>query len=93
MWGSLKAAILILVCLAILVPFASRFPDGLERLAGTLRIEPQEPMWKGLMPDYRLPTIDDRYVSTFVAGAVGIILILVAAFLVGTAMTRPRNDT
>jgi cobalt/nickel transport protein len=87
-----KALILILVCFAVLVPFASNAPDGLEKVAETFGIEEHEPVWKGLMPDYTLPTIDNSYASTFLAGTFGVFLVLGVALMLGTAMTKPTNN-
>ena len=86
-----KALILILVCLAVLVPFASNAPDGLEKVAETFGIEEHEPVWKGLMPDYSLPTIDNPYASTLLAGIFGIFLVLGFAFMLGTAISKPNR--
>ncbi|MDH5482880.1 MAG: PDGLE domain-containing protein [Candidatus Bathyarchaeota archaeon] len=83
-----KALVLILVCLAVLIPFASNAPDGLEKVAEALKIEDNEPIWKGLMPDYTLPTIDDPYLSTLLAGIFGTLLVLFVAFILGTALTK-----
>ncbi|MBX5329110.1 MAG: PDGLE domain-containing protein [Candidatus Bathyarchaeota archaeon] len=88
MRGYLKALILTLVCLAILIPFASNAPDGLESVAETLGIEEHEPIWNGLMPDYSIPTIDNPYLSTLLAGTVGVFLVLGATFLLGKAITK-----
>lgn len=87
-----KALILILVCFAVLVPFASNAPDGLEKVAETFGIEEHEPVWKGLMPDYTLPTIDNPYVSTLLAGTFGVFLVLGVALMLGTAMTKPHKQ-
>jgi len=86
-----KTLILILVCLAVLTPFASKVPDGLERVAETLKIEEHEPLWKGLMPDYTLPTVDNPYISTLLAGIFGVFLVLLAAFILGMAITEPNK--
>jgi hypothetical protein len=83
-----RVLILILVCLAVFIPFASNAPDGLERAAGTLGIEEHTPMWRGLMPDYTLPTIDNPYLSTLVAGTLGVFLVLAVALVLGTAMNK-----
>lgn len=87
----LRPLILILVCLAVLIPFASNAPDGLERVAETFGIEECKPTWTGLMPDYALPTIDDPYVSTFLAGTFGVFLVLGVAFMLGMAITKPNK--
>lgn len=89
MEGYLKAVILILVCLAVMIPFASDAPDGLETVAENLRIRGHEPTWAGLMPDYALPTIDDPYFSTLLAGVFGVFLVLGVAFLLGMAIAKP----
>jgi hypothetical protein len=89
--GYFKALILILVCLAILIPFASQFPDGLERVAETLGIEENKPLWRGLMPDYQLP-IEAPYISTLAAGVFGVFLVFCAAFILGIAISKPRRE-
>lgn len=88
----LKALILTLVCLAVLIPFASNCPDGLERVAETFGIEERTPTWMGLMPDYTLPTIDDPYISTLLAGTFGVFLVLGVAFMLGMAITKPNKQ-
>jgi len=90
--GYFKALILILVCLAILIPFASEFPDGLEKVAETLGIEENEPLWRGLMPDYQLPIIEAPYISTLAAGIFGIFLVFCATFILGIAISKPRRE-
>jgi len=87
----LKPLILILVCLAVFIPFASNAPDGLERVAGTLGIEEHTPTWIGLMPDYTLPAIGNPCVSTLLAGTFGVFLVLGVAFILGMAITKPNE--
>jgi uncharacterized membrane protein len=88
MKGYIKAIILIIVGLALFVPLASTFPDGLESVAKTLGIEVHEPLWRGLMPDYNVPLIDNAYFSTLLSGVIGTMLVLVVAFIVGKAVTK-----
>ena len=64
-----------LVALAILVPFASSNPDGLEKVAESLNVREQEPLWRGLMPDYTLEEIRDPYLSTLICGVIGFFLV------------------
>lgn len=90
MKGYIKAIILMLLGLALFVPLASTFPDGLETVAETLGIEEHEPMWQGLMPDYTVPHISNAYASTLLSGLAGTLIVLVFAFLVGKTLTR-RN--
>ena len=88
MKGYIKAIILIVLGLALFVPLASTFPDGLETVAETLGIEEHEPLWQGLMPDYTLPPISNAYASTFLSGLIGALIISVFAFLIGKTLTR-----
>jgi hypothetical protein len=89
--GYIKALILILVCLAILIPLASGNPDGLEKVAESLGIEETESEAAGLMPDYTVPTIENSYLSTLVAGIVGVFLVLGAALVLSKTMTKPNK--
>lgn len=92
MRGYLKALAIIFICLAVLIPFASEFPDGLERVVETFQVEEHEPFWNGLMPDYTLPTIENRYISTLLAGISGFLLVLGTAFAIGIAATKPNGE-
>ncbi|MFQ6065379.1 MAG: PDGLE domain-containing protein [Candidatus Bathyarchaeia archaeon] len=88
MKGYVKAVILILFGLALLIPFASTFPDGLETVAEHFGVEEPEPVWVGLMPDYALPWIGNVYVATLASGVIGVFLVLVASWFVGRAVTH-----
>lgn len=88
MRGYTKAIILTLVCLAILIPFASTAPDGLEKVAESLGIGEHEPAWSGLMHDYMLPMIEDPYLSMLLSGVLGFVLVLGTTFLLGVIVTH-----
>ena len=81
---------LILVFLAIFTPFASSSPDGLEKVAETFGIDEHEPVWKGIMPDYSVEAVANPYASTLLAGVSGTLLVLFAAFILGTAITSKK---
>ncbi len=91
MKGYVKALILILVCLALLIPFASSNPDGLEKVAETLGINETKSEAAGLMPDYTVPTIENSYLSTLAAGVLGVFLVLGAALVLGMMITKPKK--
>jgi hypothetical protein len=91
MKGYFKALILILVCLALLIPFASGYPDGLEKVAKNLGIEETESRVAGLMPDYTVPTIENSYLSTLAAGVLGVFLVIGAALVLGMTMTKTNR--
>jgi hypothetical protein len=90
--GYFKLLILIIFGLAVLAPFASKAPDGLEKVVETFGIEEHEPLWKGLMPDYSLPIINDASASTTFAGVIGVFLVFIVAFMLGKAITQPKNE-
>ena len=91
MKGYIKTLILIAIGLAILIPFASSYPDGLEKVAETLNVEEAEPLWKGLMPDYTLPTIENQYLSTLAAGLCGLIIVSAAAYALGELISKQNK--
>ena len=92
MKGYLKALVLILFCLAVLIPFASSYPDGLEKVAETLEVEETEASFEALMPDYTVPVIENEYGSTLIAGIVGVFLVLGAALVLGKSMAKSSKE-
>lgn len=73
---------LLIIALLLLSPFASKFPDGLERVAHDLGfITAEQEGLASPMPDYTLPFLGDGGISTILAGAIGAV-ILVIIFLV-----------
>jgi len=87
----LKAIVIIIICLAVLLPLASTEPDGLEKVAETFNVEEHEPAWGGLMPDYTIPSISNSYLSTLLAGILGFLIVLGIAFVLGKTITK-RNS-
>lgn len=83
-----KALILIVVCLAILIPFASNDPDGLERVAENLGVEETNTTSRALMPEYTVPVIKNNYGSTLIAGLIGVFLVFGIGFVLGKTLTK-----
>jgi len=81
---------LIVVFLAVFIPFASSSPDGLGRVVKTFGDAELAPFWNGLMSDYAIAAIGDPYVSTLLAGVFGTFMVLLATFLLGKVMA-PKN--
>lgn len=81
---------LIVAFLAVFIPLASSSPDGLERVVETFGVAEQAPIWSGIMSDYAFAAIVNPYLSTLMAGIFGILMVLVAGYLLGKAMT-PKN--
>jgi hypothetical protein len=88
MRGLINALVLVLVGFAVLAPFASSDPDGLEKVIETLKIEEPETLWMGLMPDYTLPTVENPYLSTLLAGFFGAFLVSGVSFALGKVVAK-----
>ncbi len=82
---ALIALTLVLVGLAVLLPFASSSPDALEKVAETFGVQ-QASVWQGLMPDYTVAVLGNGYASTLVAGVFGVIVVLAATLVLGKVM-------
>lgn len=90
MKGYVTSVIFVLIGLAVLIPFASTFPDGLERVSEYLEIEEPEPVWMGLMLDYALPGVENPYMATLLSGVLGVFLVLPASWIMGRTAIRKR---
>jgi cobalt/nickel transport protein len=70
--------------LAILIsPFASSFPDGLERVAqekGFIEKGEVKPVMVSPVPDYAWPGIKSKKIATSAAGVMGTLLVFGAAY-------------
>ncbi|HJW65849.1 MAG TPA: PDGLE domain-containing protein [Candidatus Bathyarchaeia archaeon] len=88
----LAATVLLIVFLSVLIPFASSNPDGLEKVAASLGVEPQ-PIWSGFMPDYSVEAFNNPYASTLAAGILGTIIVLSAASILGYTITKRSTST
>jgi hypothetical protein len=83
--------VLVLIGLAVFLPFASSSPDGLEKVTSTLGAQEQASVWQGLMPDYSIALVGNSYVSTLLAGIFGTTAVLAATLLVGKVITSKRH--
>ena len=81
---------LIVVVFAVLLPFASKNPDGLQKLVTDSGTNIEQ-AWNGLMSGYSIASVGNGYVSTFLAGLFGILAVLAATFLLGKAVA-PKKD-
>lgn len=88
---TLGAVMLIVVFLAVLIPFASSNPDGLEKVATNMGVQEQEPIWRGIMSDYSAGIAGSPYASTLLAGVFGMLMVLLATFGLGKALTSKKQ--
>ena len=85
------ATLLLVVFLAAFIPFASSSPDGLETVASSVGVRAQT-IWQGLMNDYSVSALGNGYISTLLAGFLGIVFVLTATLALGKAITK-RSQT
>ena len=88
----LVAIILLVVFLAVFIPFASSSPDGLEKVAQSLGVKELEPLWKGFMFDYSVEVFENPYVSTLLAGVFGTLMVLAASFVFGKVIIKGQRE-
>ena len=86
-----KAIMLIIIGLAVLIPFASTFPDGLEKVVEALGLTEPEPIWPGLMPDYTFPFTENPYLTKLFSGFIGLFLVFSIAWGVGWAIAHKKH--
>jgi hypothetical protein len=82
---------LIMIFLAVFIPFASSNPDGVEKVAATFGVKEHASFWNGVMLNYSFGAIGNPYISTIAAGIFGTLVVLLATFLLGTAITPKKS--
>ncbi|MCC6580774.1 MAG: energy-coupling factor ABC transporter permease [Phycisphaeraceae bacterium] len=87
----LALGLIISLGLAIFVaPFACPWPDGLEKVAGTLGFEhfaAEEPVVSSPIPDYAMPGVSVEGVATALAGLVGTVFVFAMAWVLAKVLT------
>jgi hypothetical protein len=79
----------IMVALAVLLPFVSTTPDGLETLAENSGHQ-EQPYWNGIMAGYSV-AITNPYFSTLIAGLFGTAIVLIASFAVSSTLASKKK--
>lgn len=85
------AAIIVAACLS---PFASSFPDGLEKVAedkGFLDKGEGKEIISSPIPDYALPGVHNEGLATSTAGVLGTVLTFGAAYGLGKLVRKKGN--
>ena len=90
----LVGLLLAVVVVAVLAPFASSDPDGLERVAIDVGFAEQgtDAAFE-ILPDYSVPFLGDSALSLIVAGVIGVVLLFGAMWVLGRALTRRTRPT
>lgn len=78
----------LLMFLAVSIPFGSSYPDGLEKVAKTLGVAESEPVWKGLLSLYSFGAPSNPYVSTLITGIFGTLLVIVFSLVLGLIIAK-----
>lgn len=90
--GWVIAAFLVSLAVVFLAPFASAYPDGLERVAedlGFLEQSVPAPAYE-IFPGYTIPFLGETSLSTIVAGLVGALIVAGVAILIGRFVRRQK---
>ena len=87
--GWVFAGLMISLVVILLSPFASFNPDGLERVAGDLGfLNAGRSAPFGILRDYTIPILGSTSTSTILAGAIGVIVLLVLVLLAGRSLQK-----
>lgn len=98
-WGWLTlAGLLLAIILATLVsPFASPWPDGLEKVAAKLgfiqKAEGAKPLLSAPIPDYALPGVRRQGLATALAGLFGTLLVFGSGYLLARWAASGKDKT
>jgi hypothetical protein len=92
-WWVVGLAIAALVVI-VLAPLASPDPDGLERVAEDRGFidRAQDALYQ-ILPDYSIPGIDDPFLSTVLAGLIGVAVVFALMVGLGRLLARRRAPT
>jgi len=87
--------LIIALFLAIMVsPFASPWPDGLEKVAqskGFMNKEIDKPIIHAPFPDYLWPNLSNEKIATALAGAFGTVIVFIFGYVVAALIKLLKN--
>jgi cobalt/nickel transport system permease protein len=87
--GWVVAGVIIALAVVLFSPLASADPDGLERVAINLGfIDMGQSAPYEIIPDYTVPFLGATPLSTIVAGAIGVLVVLGLAILAGRTLRK-----
>lgn len=96
-WAFIAIALGLAVLLgAVISPFASSSPDGLDKFAEdhafSKQAEGREVWAHAPLPDYKVSTVEHEGLSTGMAGALGTLAVFGLAFGVARLLSRRKNE-
>lgn len=80
----------------VLSPFASSWPDGLEKVAehyGFLSKAAEKPLTPEVIPGYAMPGIESESLATSVAGFLGTLLLYFGGYALARGLRRAPGVT
>lgn len=87
---------MLVICLIIggvISLFASKSPDGLERVAEDKGfVEEAEENKFEILPDYTVPKIESDILSAFFAGIIGVLVLFFAVYTLGRVLRRKNEE-
>ncbi len=88
-------AVVIFGLVLFVSPFASSWPDGLERVASTFGFESKalaQPVLSSPIADYHVPGIGSLSLATVLAGLIGAVIVFLLSFVLARLLLRkPKN--
>lgn len=88
-WAKISL-ISIAILLAVFIPLASAFPDGLEKVAESLGVGETEPFWSAPIPDYFIG-IGGDWLGTLAAGLIGVVLVAIVSGAVALVYVKLKK--
>ncbi|GAB4447633.1 MAG: energy-coupling factor ABC transporter permease [Anaerolineales bacterium] len=90
--GWIIAGVVVSLIVVLLSPLASAHPDGLERVAidmGFIDAGQSAPFQ--IIPDYTLPFLGETPLSTILAGAIGVLIVLGITIVTGRSLQKKAS--
>jgi cobalt/nickel transport system permease protein len=92
--GWAVTGVLIALAVVVISPLASANPDGLERVAKDIGfINMSQVALFNIIPNYTLPFLGPTPLSTILAGAIGVLVVLGIVFMLGRALRKPAGKS
>jgi hypothetical protein len=90
--GVIVVGLGVALVVALLSPWASAHPDGLERVAEDKEFieEAKDPSYE-IIPDYTFPGIKDERVATILSGIIGVAIVAAIGFGVPLALRAMKG--
>lgn len=90
--GWVVAGVLIALAVVFLSPLASTDPDGLNRVAMNLGFIHNAQAASGPLAGYKIPFLGNTSTSKILAGTLGILVVLAAAFITGRTLQKRSHS-